>query len=309
MTKKNENAFTMFKTVKAVCNANITIINANQGLLNVFNQFSAKLSLIDTIVQLQIRNQTGITIDKRNARFRLVDFADAAAGILRAYFDSVGNTGNFTMLNYTISHLRRVRDQLLLSHTQTIIDQLNTNQSNLTSFGVNAAYITNLTNVRNTFQQLSTAPTHARNTKSVATFELEQKLDELNLFVKNELDNLMKNTKLTHPTFYNTYKHARRIVNNGIRRRSLLYGSIEGNITEATNQQVIENAIVELLNTQTLVISDSLGDFIINDIPPATYTLKVTHPDYQTQNIENVMIIAGNTNNLNIVLHPIVHEQ
>ncbi len=39
MNKKTENSISMFKTVKAVCEANIAVITANKGITNTYNQY------------------------------------------------------------------------------------------------------------------------------------------------------------------------------------------------------------------------------------------------------------------------------
>ena len=87
MTKDIENSLSMFKTVKAVCDNNIALINANVGLQSTYADYVHLLGDMDILGQNQTKDRRGITKDKQNAREKLELAIEAASGIIKAQFD------------------------------------------------------------------------------------------------------------------------------------------------------------------------------------------------------------------------------
>lgn len=306
MRKNLENSISMFETVKAVCDDNITIISANAGLDDTYKRYLILLSQTELLAQEQTRNRTGITIDKKKMREKLVLLVEAASGIIKAHFDSASNFDIFTSVNLSLTRLRTMRDQLFVAHTQIVIDLLTTHQAILAPFGVDAAYIANLTDSLNKFANISTQPTVARNNKSTATLQLKNKVKEVLTFLKNELDNAMLIVKITNPTFYMTYRNARKTIDSGIRHQDIVTGSITGVVKQDETNQVIPNALVEIVGTETMIITNNLGEFTIINIPPNTYTLKVSIGNFEIKMVENVVVAANEDTEIEIKLTPSV---
>lgn len=306
MRKNLENSISMFETVKAVCDDNITIINANAGLDDTYKRYLILLSQTEVLAQEQTRNRTGITIDKKKMREKLVLLVEAASGIIKAHFDSASNFDIFTSVNLSLTRLRTMRDQLFVAHTQIVIDLLTTHQAILAPFGVDAAYIATLTDIMSKFANISTQPTVARNNKSTATLQLKNKVKEVLTFLKNELDNAMLIVKITNPTFYMTYRNARKTIDSGIRHQDIVIGSITGVVKQDETNQVIPNALVEIVGTETMIITNNLGEFTIINIPPNTYTLKVSIGNFEIKMVENVVVAANEDTEIEIKLTPSV---
>jgi hypothetical protein len=306
MRKNLENSISMFETVKAVCDDNITIISANAGLDDTYKRYLILLSQTELLAQEQTRNRTGITIDKKKMREKLVLLVEAASGIIKAHFDSTSNFNIFTSVNLSLTRLRTMRDQLFVAHTQIVIDLLTTHQAILAPFGVDAAYIATLTDIMSKFAIISTQPTVARNNKSTATLQLKNKVKEVLTFLKNELDNAMLIVKITNPTFYMTYRNARKTIDSGIRHQDIVTGSITGVVKQDETNQVIPNALVEIVGTETMIITNNLGEFTIINIPPNTYTLKVSIGNFEIKMVENVVVAANEDTEIEIKLTPSV---
>jgi hypothetical protein len=199
-----------------------------------------------------------------------------------------------------------MRDQLFVAHTQIVIDLLTTHQAILAPFGVDAAYIATLTDIMSKFANISTQPTVARNNKSTATLQLKNKVKEVLTFLKNELDNAMLIVKITNPTFYMTYRNARKTIDSGIRHQDIVTGSITGVVKQDETNQVIPNALVEIVGTETMIITNNLGEFTIINIPPNTYTLKVSIGNFEIKMVENVVVAANEDTEIEIKLTPSV---
>ncbi len=306
MRKNLENSISMFKTVKAVCEENITTISANAGLDDTYKRYLLLLDQTETLAKEQTLNRTGITKDKKIVREKLALLVESASGIIKAHSDSINNFDTFTSVNMSLTKLRTMRDQLFVAHTQTVIDILTVQQANLAAFGVDAAYISNLTDMFNKFADISTQPTVARNNKSTATLQLKIKVKEVLIFLKNELDNAMLIVKITNPTFYMTYRNARKTIDSGIRHQDIITGSITGVVKQDETNQVIPNALVEIVGTETMIITNNLGEFTIINIPPDTYTLKVSIGNFEIKMVENVVVTANIDTELEIKLKPVV---
>lgn len=59
-------------------------------------------------------------------------------------------------------------------------------------------------------------------------------------------------------------------------------GSIEGQVIDRNTRQEIIGARVELLGTSRGAVTDARGNFLITDLLPATYRLKISATDYKT---------------------------
>ena len=304
MKKQAENSISMFETVKAVCDANITIIATNAGLNNTYKKYLILLAETELLAQEQTLNRTGITIDKKKMREKLALLVETASGIIKTYFDSVNNFDIYTSVNVSLTKLRTMRDQLLVAHTQTVIDLLTAHQADLAPFGVDAAYITNLSDMQIKYANLSTLPTVARNNKSTATLQLKDKVKEVLTFLKNELDNAMLVVKLSNPAFYITYRNARKTIDSGIRHQEITTGSITGVVKQEETNTVIPNALVEIVGTETVIITDNLGEFTIINIPPATYMLKVSIGNYDIKTVDNIVVTENENTEVEINLTP-----
>lgn len=103
-----------------------------------------------------------------------------------------------------------------------------------------------------------------------------------------------------------TYRNARKTIDSGIRHQDIVTGSITGVVKQDETNQVIPNALVEIVGTETMIITNNLGEFIIINIPPNTYTLKVSIGNFEIKMVENVVVTANIDTELEIKLKPVV---
>src|ERR1700676_2279330 len=81
-----------------------------------------------------------------------------------------------------------------------------------------------------------------------------------------------------------------------VARGQVLYGSLTGNISDATGAAV-PNAKIEALNAATGIIrqalSDERGAYVINDLQPGKYTVTISAPAFGTLVQEGVAVDAN----------------
>jgi hemerythrin len=69
---------------------------------------------------------------------------------------------------------------------------------------------------------------------------------------------------------------------------------LQGSITNAQTNQAIENAIIEVKGTTLNAITDEDGEFYIDQVKPATYTLKISAVGYKELEIKGIKIASNN---------------
>lgn len=304
MNNRNENQITMFKAVFALCQANLAIIIANAGLNNIYVQFSALLTNMLPTLQAQILNRKGVTINKKDTRAKLVAAIEEAGGIIMSHFDSNHNNDIFVQANVSLSKLKTMRDMKLIVHANTIRDLLEEHQVALLPFGVDAAYIAAYDLLLDDYDSIVTAPTAASNARKTATLQLTAKVKEVSNFLRKDLDKAMLVIKRSEPDFYITYLNARNIIDLGIRHLPADTGIIKGTIKDEATGLIIPNAVVQVINTPTIVIADELGTFMVFGLPAETYSIKISAGGYENKIVENIVVVVGDTISLDIVLTP-----
>ncbi len=77
----------------------------------------------------------------------------------------------------------------------------------------------------------------------------------------------------------------------GAAKGQILYGSLTGNITDATNAP-IAGAKVEALNVETGIIksdvSDVRGIYVINELQPGTYRVTISNQGFATVSRDSI---------------------
>ncbi len=79
-------------------------------------------------------------------------------------------------------------------------------------------------------------------------------------------------------------------------------GKIAGTITDKSTGDPVIGASVTILGTNRGAMTDLDGDYVIPQIAPGTYTLRVSHLDYATVEITDVEVKADITSNQSIAL-------
>ncbi len=295
-----ENRTSMYKATKGVCDDNITLIQANAGINNTYSSYLLLLKDMDDLNREQSMNRTGVTVDKQYARNKLNLAIERSAGYIVSHFSHVKNYTISNSVDKAISTVQGMADQAVISHGQLVSDILAANQAVLAPFGVDVAFIDAYSLTLTNYITVVANPTIARNYKKALTKLQMLKSKEISLFLNKELDKAMTGLKEDHLDVYLSYKNARRIVNNGIRHRT--FGTIAGLVKDSESHLVLDGALVEVVGTTTNIITNESGMFTILDVPPGTYTLKVSIGGYAIKTIENVEVVAHVTTNLEVLM-------
>ena len=79
-------------------------------------------------------------------------------------------------------------------------------------------------------------------------------------------------------------------------------GSIRGTIKAADNQIELEGSNIQILSTNIGSVADSNGVYIISNLAPATYSVRVNYIGYKKTTIKNIAVYSGQTTEINFYL-------
>ncbi|MEC9106415.1 MAG: carboxypeptidase-like regulatory domain-containing protein, partial [Candidatus Neomarinimicrobiota bacterium] len=79
-------------------------------------------------------------------------------------------------------------------------------------------------------------------------------------------------------------------------------GSIRGTIKAADNQIELEGSNIQILSTNIGSVADSNGVYIISNLAPATYSIRVNFIGYKKTTIKNIAVYSGQTTEINFYL-------
>lgn len=289
MNDKQENYLSMFKTVLEVCKQNIALISPITALDTAFANFTGKVNQINDVVMQQTLQIEGVAEDKAALKNRLAHVASIVAQVVKAYAVSINDNTLKQEVNFSESELQRSRDVSIKMHCQTIYNLANTNLVALADFGITPAIMSDLGAALADYEAKMVFPTVARDNRAVATYNLAALIGEANDLLKLQMDPNMRIFELSKPDFYKLYRNARKIYDLGGGRKPG-YGTIKGVVKDAETHLVIENAMIELLDTDAVVMSDALGEFSI-DAEPNTYTIRVSMDEYDEQEVNNILVV------------------
>lgn len=78
--------------------------------------------------------------------------------------------------------------------------------------------------------------------------------------------------------------------------------NIRGNIADKLSQNPLIGVTIQIPSLQMKVNSDSLGNYVLANIPPDRYEIKITFPGYKTITMPNVVVTSGKEVILDIAL-------
>ncbi|GGB20769.1 hypothetical protein GCM10011511_50660 [Puia dinghuensis] len=72
-------------------------------------------------------------------------------------------------------------------------------------------------------------------------------------------------------------------------------GAIKGRVIEQSTKEPVAGATITIKETGLAVVADSTGNFFINDLPPGSYSLLITHVGFQEKQLTEIPVTKGKT--------------
>lgn len=277
MNDKQENKLSMYNAVKRVLNMFTSRWSGLAGFAKVVSAYTNTLTALETNASLQKKNISGITIDKRDLKETLSDYAHMVAGAVHAYAQSIGNDELRKIVAFVRSDFTRMRDEVIDKEARNIHSAATEQLANLEGYGITQAVVDTLKELIDKYHEKTPQTRTALSARNTYTKAIDTLSDETDLILEGQLDKMMLQFKSTDEgatprpaepaaespaDFYELYVQAREIIDLGKRTFHLQDFVIPkgGSITieGAVDQQKAKNT-----GNTILEYHDSAGDNLI----------------------------------------------
>lgn len=281
MNKRNEAKLNMYRTVEDICEANSTVFSANVAFMAAFNAFKAKIVAIIEKIQQDSLVITGIAEDKRVSKVKLCGLAADTASVIYAFASTIGNNTLKMEVDFPVSKLSKMRDEVLAPNCQNIHDKGVENLAALQDYGVTQAMLDALQEAIDSYSSETPKPRAAISNRKAVAADLARLFDETDEILKERMDKLVEIFKASHPDFVKIYESARRIV-----APHVTHTQLKGTIVDKDDKTPVKNATITAVptkngNTPLVTQSDAAGDYHIKPISHGTCSVTVTADGYQ----------------------------
>jgi hypothetical protein len=277
MNQEQINHVSMYDSVVTNLNLNAAIYSLNSVFSTSVTNFKNAVTGLSSLQIGQINHSSGITVSKEQAKTNLIALTIDHAEAGRAYASVSGNVALKQNLKVSASGLNKLQDAQLAPACQDIYNQISPIIGGLNGYGVNATTLLSMQGGIGTFMPLVGQPKNARSTAKAFTNAIAQQIQNIQIILDEQLDPLMRQYKITHQTFHDSYLLDRKI---GGKRTTV---TIKGMITNAQNQP-IKKAHVKLLSTTRKVkITKADGKYQFARMHPGSFTIEVSAKGYATQ--------------------------
>lgn len=219
LTKPQENKLSTFEDIETVLDNHSEIINRIGEFAVTKTEFSSVISAIRQKAVLKNTITRGVTEAKSAKRIELENLILKNSATLYVLGQKKGNEIIKAVSKITQTELDRVRDSDIVNKANSVLNLMESNITQLESFGKNAGSIEELRSCITEYQNSSRNKSASVSEKSVLNISLRELFAKGMSIIVNELDKFVDSLKSEEKDFYNKYYSVRSIKNLGIRHK------------------------------------------------------------------------------------------
>jgi hypothetical protein len=289
MNTKQENKFSMYLAVQAICNDLIAILTLLPDFTTWFTKFTNVIKNIKTYSEAQELDYKGKTENKAALEGTLIEKTMEIVRRVVAYATVNDLFELKEQVNYSESDLKRSADTELRTICQVINDRATGVLPELATFGVTQVMLDEQrTAIENYFKDV-TAPREGIISRKNATTALVEEFKSGDEILNKRMDKLVEMLKTSDTATYNSYMNARIIIDYGKRRKTSLY-VIKGVTIDFETGLPLAGVTVSVVGTTLIVMTGADGVFNIPVKAPGLYSLRVEKEGYKVLIEEEVMV-------------------
>ncbi len=263
----------MIDTVLTYCNANSSAFGSIPAVAGVIAAIQVKLDQIHQLNQIALTGTKGVTKDSLATRKTMTDLAYKCSNSLCALANVNEDTILLAKVNFTYTHLVRLKKEEIHSICQSIHNEAHANIAQAANYGYTPTDVTNLQSAITAYLATIQSPRIAIVTRSQAIRQMKELANFIvNRHFKLGLD-LMSNTLIiSNPNFISGYKKARKTINLGSTHAKIrgIVQAPEGTILPDVNIYITKTGQYQIILQTT---SNSKGRFSLTPILPDNYDL------------------------------------
>jgi hypothetical protein len=297
MTSRQEAKLNMYNAVVTYCQANNAIVASVPAFQTAFNDFQDIFSSILETAQLESQNITGVAMDKTQLRTTVVESTINVAAAVYAYAISTNNNTLKERVNYSLTELSHLKDELLGPTCMDISQAANDNIANLAPYNITAAVLTDLNANIGQYMLSVSGPRNAVTQRATYKTTIKNLFKDGDNILKNQMDKIALQFKTTNLEFYTTYFNNRIILDAGTSATQA-----EGIITQSGTETTISGVAVQVVGQSYSATSDGSGNYKVKIPIPGTFSIKFSKSGFADKTIDNVEITLGQSTSLDVQL-------
>ena len=297
MTSRQEAKLNMYNAVVSYCGANSAIIASIPAFQSAFNDFQDIFESILETAQLESQNITGVAMDKTQLRTSVAEKTANVAAAVFAYAVSTNNNTLKERVNYSLTELLRLKDELLSPTCADISQAANDNIANLAPYNITAATLTDLNTTNGQYSLSVSAPRNAVSQRATYKTTIKNLFKEGDDILKKQMDKIALQFKTTNLEFYTTYLNNRVILDAGTSTTQA-----EGIITQTGTETAISGVAVQVVGQSYSATSNGSGNYKVKIPIPGTFSIKFSKAGFGDKTIDNVEITLGQSTSLDVQL-------
>lgn len=292
MNSRQESKVNMYRGVLLFYQNNADVVATNNPFSEAINALTIKVNEIQGYLVREVKHTTGISADKASAKAKLCLVASEIASIVYAYADTIDNKVLMGEVNYSLSDLKKLREDLIVAAITNIFNSTQSNINALGAYGITASRLNELTEAINEYNALLPKTKTTISEKSNYNDNIIKLIEETDALIKNRLDRLIIVFNKTHPDFVNTYKKVRHID-----APNKTVTQIKGQVTNKIDGKAIEGANISLSGTTNATTkSDKEGNFIFKPVTYGDYQLSIKATGFKDYTDTAFVVRLGKVN-------------
>ena len=277
MNKPQNQTLKMFQLTSDFLNESDPLLLNNLPNFHAYkDEFNLNTNKLRTQHDIQTRNITGYTIEKKGIQNDLIDKALNISNRIEAYAMNNGNNELKKDMHFTISDFKRFNENECLANCNNIYDKATELATALVSYGVTTALLTQMHDSITSFASKMDSSQQQINITKLATSEIAA-LFNTNMQLLNVMDVLVKMAKSANPDFVKGYFESRNMDLPAQRQFSIRLTIVD------SHQAPIPSVLVTNDELRIRRRCSLKGIMLLRNINEGVYNFTFTKMGYTTQ--------------------------
>ncbi len=212
MTKRQSNKLNMYNAVIAFLKGNNEVYASLAVMQTQVTEFESKVQKIINTESIRESIKAGKTMDKLKEEKELEDILNKVMAALNVYAQLAGNNEIKEETDYSLSDLRKMRDNELLEKGYAIYNKAAGLKTELAAYAVGEDEIESIKTNADEFAEAMGLTGAAGAESKEKTTELKTLFDNADDLLYSKIDKLIEIFKSSNKTFYDGYFNARQII-------------------------------------------------------------------------------------------------
>lgn len=241
----------------------------------------------------------GVWLSKKAEREKLFLNAGGVASNLLSYATATGNIELAGLMKTELKELDKKSDTEFLTRCRVILGKAEDEVANLAPYGITAGTNTDLKNEIEAYEIKSRTIRNKKSSQKDATIMIANYMKEASKLLMKEIDPVIYSLQ-GEDSYVNLYRSNREIINLGH-----TYTQFKGTAVNKETGIELSHAQIDLISKDGELVTetDNNGKYR-QKLNPDTYTIRVTHPEYELLEMKDVKIQPGEIKVENFELMP-----